>query len=117
LAASHGIKNELKNFYDLSNLTVIHNPKNIGEIKYKASLKLGDNPIDNSNFNIVSVGMFVEEKEFQYLIEAFAKIEEKFKDNMNLVIIWGDGSELYKLEKLTTNSNLKNSIINESVDL
>jgi glycosyltransferase involved in cell wall biosynthesis len=111
ITVSNGVNQDFRNFFKNNGVTVktIYNP-----IVNKDLIRLSNEKI-NSNFipklndvKIVSVGRFVEAKNFELLIESFAILRSKIECTLLLI---GDGPLLHKYELLIEKYFLKNDII------
>lgn len=98
------IVNKIKNF----NYKVIPNIINTKEIFDKCNETVDDIDLDESKYNLVTVGRLCHQKGYDILIKQFKSIVEKRKD-IHLYII-GDGEEKNKLVKLVDKLSLNNYI-------
>jgi len=111
VAVSQGVAQDLiENFgVKKEKIAVIYNLQDLEEIN-KASLEdLGE--FKNLFFGkkvIISMGRLVPQKGFQYLIEGFKKVSEKFSES--ILVILGEGKLKGELEKLIEKLNLKEKV-------
>ncbi len=111
VAVSQGVAQDLiENFgVKKEKIAVIYNLQDLEEIN-KASLEdLGE--FKNLFFGkkvVISMGRLVPQKGFQYLIEGFKKVSEKFSET--ILVILGEGKLKGELEKLIKKLDLKEKV-------
>jgi len=106
VANSQGVAKDVSEMFGIpiEMIKVIHNPKNIEEIRSKAAQKSGHPWLDDKTTPVVLfVGRLREQKNLPLLIKAFAKAREKMPARLVLV---GMGREQKRLEKLVEELNL-----------
>ena len=81
---------------------------NIDEIKRKKLDKNITNKKFFSNKTIISIGRLTKQKNFEFLIEAFKKIIDRYP-NFSLIIL-GEGEKRKTLEKQIKKLNLENKV-------
>lgn len=104
VCASKGIEDKVMQFYHFENTTTIYNPIDLKFIAEKAN-----EPIGLKYDYILAVGRIEEVKQFDKLIEAYAK-SELITKNIKLVIV-GEGTELEKCKQLTMQLNIVNEVV------
>lgn len=102
VCVSHITRDDFVSFFpDLDNRTfAIHNIQNTKEIEKKANCIVSD-PLDDSNFSIVSVGRIAPQKQFHKIPEIAAKLKEKGCQFRWYII--GDGNSGGENDKLQSN--------------
>lgn len=99
----------MKNNFKINNVKVLRDP--ILYIKRIFSFEKREQQYfkfyNNENY-ILTIGRLTKQKNFIFLINAFKKISEKYK-NLNLIII-GDGEDKYKISRVIIINNLKNRV-------
>lgn len=103
ITLSSEIENKLNNNYNLKKTKTIYNPIDFKLIKQKL---LTQKPVDFEY--ILAVGRLSRQKDFDILINAFAK--SNLKSNIKLIIL-GEGKERKNLEKLIIELNLKKQVL------
>lgn len=97
VAVSEGVREDLLRFVDLDEVTVIHNPVDVEQIRRRA-----EEPIDHDWFAdpsvevVLSAGRHVPQKGFDMLLDAFASLEA---DDARLILL-GEGEERASLRRL-----------------
>lgn len=111
ITVSHGVNQDFRNFFQNNNnvlVKTIYNP-----IVNKDLIRLSNEKINPSfnikcnDFKIISVGRFVEAKNFELLIESFSILKSKIECSLILI---GDGPLLHKYELLIEKYSLKDDI-------
>jgi len=103
ITVSKGIEIKLNNRYNLKKTKTIYNPIDLKLINRKL---LAQKPVAFDY--ILAVGRLSREKDFDILINAFAK--SNFKNKIKLIIL-GEGKERKNLEKLIVELNLKKQVL------
>ncbi len=105
IAVSKAVEEDILTFkLNPKSIQTIYNPFDFDEIKNKALEKIS---INLPQKYIVHVGRFAKVKRHDILIKAFSKIEDK---QMNLILV-GDGTERYNIEKLIKDLKLESRIL------
>lgn len=108
ITVSNGIKQELKDMYNLSNIQVIYNPVDIEKINKLSEELVDDIYFSNKCFNIVAVGRLVKHKGFHRLIIAMSEL---VKENSNVCLyIIGDGDLKNELNDLINKLKLDKNV-------
>ena len=85
--------------------SVMYNVLEPNEIRRKSNMNF-ENPFDNKNVNIISIGRITEEKNYKYAIKLALKLKQ-----CNINFKWyviGDGKDRAKLQKLIDKLSLNN---------
>lgn len=105
IALSYGVKNDLiKNFkLPEDKIIVIYNYVNINDInkKSKEEIPLNMKKIIDNKKVILSMGRYVEQKNFFGLIDAFSIVSERFQDTVLIILGKGELKEQL-IEKINT---------------
>ncbi len=110
IAVSQGVANDFSKFYKFKyKAGVIYNPVVSSEIIDLSKFKLENKNISNANqLKIISVGRFVEAKNFELLISSFALLKTKIP----CILILVGGGPLYKnYVKLINDLSLTDDIV------
>jgi len=102
IAPSHSLANEIKKYCSEKKITIVHNAIDLNQFK----------PSTKTIFNrktVLSVGLLVEGKGYEYLLKAIKKILEKSKDVDFLII--GEGLEETKLRRLAEELKISGNVI------
>lgn len=94
-------------FKPASNIQVVLNPVNLDYIHQQ--LQHNNKTLKPFDTLIVACGRFISLKQFDFLIEAFARVTNDFS-HVGLMLI-GDGPERENIEKLIKNLRLENKVI------
>lgn len=108
IGVSHDASNVLINQYGLSNVDTIYNPVDESRINQMSDCQLEEH-IDQSFFNIVSIGRLTKPKGYDKLVNLMPKILEN-NPSIRLYII-GEGEERGSLEMQINKLGLKDSVI------
>lgn len=99
-------KNDALNYKSFhSDVVVMANP---------TSLPLKIDTVIGSSKTIISIGRLTYQKGFDFLIEAWAAIEQRHSDWS--LHIYGEGEDEYKLMKMIAESNLNNIVLKGSIN-
>jgi len=111
LSVSKGIENELAdNGFNRDKLTTIYNSVSTDKINSMSKQKINsehESIFDKKYKIIISAGRFVEQKNYQLLIESYMEVNKNIK--CRLVII-GEGPDRNKLEKIIKDNNQQENI-------
>lgn len=99
ISVSRSLSDNIKKIYGQDS-SIIHNIVDTSSFKFVERNR-------KSNFHFLSIGLLIERKRFDLLIEAFIKAD--FNDNVYLSII-GDGSERESLQSLIDKNNMASRI-------
>ncbi len=109
IAVSNNTKKEIQKFLPDLKIEVINHGVDFRKFDVRNVGNVRDENTQQFRPYILSVGALKKRKGFEYSIEAFAKIAEKFRD-LKYVIV-GDGSERQNLESRIQNLELDDRVI------
>ncbi len=98
---------KISGIYD-KKITSIPNHVDANEIFRKSEIPLENFEVDESKYNLCSVGRICHQKGFDILMEHLKNIKSK-RDNLHFYLI-GDGPDREKLEEQIANLGLKNDV-------
>lgn len=106
---SSDVKKSLDYLYDTCSKSIVQlNVLNDQQVKRDSLKEIEEFRFENNNFNIISVGRLMPQKNFQMLLKVVNDlIKENFKINLYIL---GEGFEREKLEKYIDENNLKDNI-------
>lgn len=109
ICVSSGVKNDLINNFKINSdlIEVVYNAINIEKIKLLSSSKIHNKFIMKLKPYILILGSLTEQKNHEFLIKTFTKIEDQ---NTNLLII-GKGNYKKRLQQLSKSLKLEKRII------
>lgn len=98
ITVSRVMEGELRELYDLDNISIIPNGINIDSINQHSEIKEDELKKYKNKKNILYVGRLAPEKGVEYLIRALQRIVEKYPETILFIV--GKGKQRHYLEEL-----------------
>lgn len=112
ICVSNGVGKSYEDFFLIKlKKYVIPDGLNTREVKRKIKLSINQKHLKllkNGKKNVISIGRFEEQKDFETLIKSFSLVKQRF-NNIQLILI-GDGSQKICLQDLVKKLNLSDSV-------
>lgn len=99
-----------KRFGISKNVEVMYNPINIDEIRQKAN-QATEIEVDNKGLNVVTVGRLVNQKGYDILLSALAKLKNEVCDTQIKLYIVGDGTLKKQLQDQIKAEQLEKNVV------